>query len=455
MFSRTLYCINRLLGSWAIRRSLSTLSDLGLSCESCENYELSGSDIDLSNFHLIMIIIERLGFCLVAGEIPTFRISASRAHHFVLSKVFLFVGFSFVCVLATLDSVLSVHPFLPFFSIYLVEYIQIMATDVPSAEAALPGNGVAAKEDAPRGASSALFTPLTIGNGKITLSHRIVLAPLTRNRGVPLNPNPTPESPNRIWYPDSLVKEYYLQRTTPGGLLITEGLPPSIEGNGMPGVPGIFCEEQKKGWKEIVEAVHAKGGYIYAQLWNSGRASIPHHTGLPTVSSSATPYEGDEVYSHPPPGTSTSVKYSDFPPTELSVEGIKKQIADYVASAKMAVEECGFDGVEVHGGNGYLPEQFLASNINKRTDDYGGSPEKRCRFVLELMDALARAVGDDRLAIRLSPFGLFNQNRSDQRLETWGHLCRELKRKHSLSYVHFIEPRYEQLHSLEVKNKCK
>ncbi|PSS10726.1 hypothetical protein M430DRAFT_108019 [Amorphotheca resinae ATCC 22711] len=328
-----------------------------------------------------------------------------------------------------------------------------MATDVPSAEAALPGNGVAAKEDAPRGASSALFTPLTIGNGKITLSHRIVLAPLTRNRGVPLNPNPTPESPNRIWYPDSLVKEYYLQRTTPGGLLITEGLPPSIEGNGMPGVPGLFCEEQKKGWKEIVEAVHAKGGYIYAQLWNSGRASIPHHTGLPTVSSSATPYEGDEVYSHPPPGTSTSVKYSDFPPTELSVEGIKKQIADYVASAKMAVEECGFDGVEVHGGNGYLPEQFLASNINKRTDDYGGSPEKRCRFVLELMDALARAVGDDRLAIRLSPFGLFNQNRSDQRLETWGHLCRELKRKHSLSYVHFIEPRYEQLHSLEVKNK--
>jgi 2,4-dienoyl-CoA reductase-like NADH-dependent reductase (Old Yellow Enzyme family) len=140
---------------------------------------------------------------------------------------------------------------------------------------------------------------------------------------------------------------------------------------------------------------------------------------------------------------------------ELSHEGIKKQIADYVAAAKAAVEECGFDGVEIHGGNGYLPEQFLSSNINKRNDEYGGSPEKRCRFVLELMDALAGAIGEDRLAIRLTPFGLFNQTRGMQRMETWGHLCKELKKKHNLSYVHFLEPRYEQVHSLEEKKKCK
>lgn len=326
---------------------------------------------------------------------------------------------------------------------------------MPSAEAGLPGNGITSKDDAPRGPASALFTPLTIGNGKITLSHRIVLAPLTRNRGVPLNPDATSSSPNRIWYPDSVMTKYYVQRTTPGGLLITEGLPPNLEGNGMPGVPGLWCEEQKKGWKEVVDAVHAKGGYIYAQLWNAGRASIPQHTGAPTISASATPYDGDECYSYPPPGTNTQVKYRDFPPTELSHEGIKKQITDYVNSARMAVDECGFDGVELHGGNGYLPEQFLSSNINQRTDEYGGSPEKRCRFVLELMDALAGAIGEDRLALRLSPFGLYNQARGTQRLETWGFLCRELKKKHNLSYVHFVEPRYEQVHSLEEKNKCK
>jgi len=110
--------------------------------------------------------------------------------------------------------------------------------------------------------------------------------------------------------------------------------------------------------------------------------------------------------------------------------------------------------MEIHGGNGYLPEQFLSSNINKRTDTYGGTPEKRCKFVLELMYALKDAIGENRLAIRLSPFGLYNQARGTQRMETWGHLCRELKRKHKLSYVHFIEPRYEQVHSLEEKNKC-
>jgi 2,4-dienoyl-CoA reductase-like NADH-dependent reductase (Old Yellow Enzyme family) len=325
---------------------------------------------------------------------------------------------------------------------------------ISAAEAALPGNGIICNEDAPKGASSALFTPLKIGNGTLTLSHRVVLAPLTRNRGVPLNPNATPDEPNRVWYPDSLITEYYVQRTTPGGLLISEGLPPSLESNGMPGVPGLWLPEQVAGWKAVVDAVHVNGGFIYAQLWNAGRASIPQHTGMPTVSASATPYEDGECYPYPPPGMSSQVKYEDFPPTELSLEGIKKQIADYVYTARLAVEECGFDGVEIHGGNGYLPEQFLSSNINKRTDAYGGSPEKRCKFVLELMDALAEAIGENKLAIRLSPFGMYNQARGTQRLETWGYLCKELKKRHKLSYVHFIEPRYEQVHSLEEKNKC-
>jgi 2,4-dienoyl-CoA reductase-like NADH-dependent reductase (Old Yellow Enzyme family) len=165
-------------------------------------------------------------------------------------------------------------------------------------------------------------------------------------------------------------------------------------------------------------------------------------TGTPTYSASATPWDdADERFMFPPPHTTQSIRYADFPPEEMSVEHIKKTIADYVRTAKWAVEECGFDGVEVHGGNGYLVEQFLASNVNKRTDAYGGTYEKRCTFALELMSELSKAIGEERLAIRLTPFGLFNQIRSEQRLETWQTLCRKLKEAHpGLSYVSFVEP---------------
>ncbi|KAF5666634.1 NADPH dehydrogenase [Fusarium heterosporum] len=304
------------------------------------------------------------------------------------------------------------------------------------------------------GAASKLFTPLDIGNGKIHLKHRIIHAPLTRNRGTPVNPESTAENPNRLWVPNDLMAEYYSQRATDGGLIISEGLPPSLEGNGMPGVPGIFLSEQVQGWKKVVDAVHAKGGYIYAQLWHSGRANIPQLTGTPILAPSAIPWDDpNETYPYPPPHTSTHVKLADFPPVEMTVEKIKSTIRDYVNAAKNAIE-AGFDGVEVHGGNGYLVEQFLSSNINKRTDHYGGSGEKRCTFALELMEELAKAIGQDNLAIRLTPFGLFNQARGEQRMETWSHLCRELKsRLPNLSYVSFVEPRYEQIFSEAEKQK--
>ncbi|KAF4343537.1 OYE2-NADPH dehydrogenase (old yellow enzyme) isoform 1 [Fusarium beomiforme] len=304
------------------------------------------------------------------------------------------------------------------------------------------------------GASSKLFTPLDIGNGEIHLKHRIIHAPLTRNRGTPINPESTPENPNRLWVPNDLMVEYYSQRATDGGLIISEGLPPSLEGNGMPGVPGIFLPEQVQGWKKIVDAVHAKGGYMYAQLWHSGRANIPHLTGSPILAPSATPWDDpNETFAYPPPHSSTPVKIADFPPVEMTVDKIKNTISDYVKAAKNALE-AGFDGVEVHGGNGYLVEQFLSSNINKRTDDYGGSEEKRCNFALELMEELAKAIGQEKLAIRLTPFGLFNQARGEKRVETWGYLCRELKaRLPKLSYVSFIEPRYEQIFSEAAKQK--
>jgi 2,4-dienoyl-CoA reductase-like NADH-dependent reductase (Old Yellow Enzyme family) len=146
------------------------------------------------------------------------------------------------------------------------------------------------------------------------------------------------------------------------------------------------------------------------------------------------------------------VKYADYPPIELTVDHIKRTIEDYCNAAKMAIE-AGFDGIEVHGGNGYLPEQFLSSNINKRTDEYGGSPEKRCRFVIELMEGLAQAIGQENVAIRLSPFGLFNQTFGEQRVETWSYLCGQLKSKiPRMSYISLIEARFEQIQSYSEKD---
>lgn len=209
----------------------------------------------------------------------------------------------------------------------------------------------------------------------------------------------------------------------------------------MPGVPGLFTPEQANGWKKVVEAVHAKGGFIFCQLWHAGRATIPQMTGSSAVCPSASVWDSPtECFSHPPVGSTEPVPYANHPPIEMSVAHIKQTIQDYCNAAKTAMD-IGFDGVEIHGGNGYLPEQFLSSNVNKRTDQYGGSPEKRCQFVFELMDEVAKTIGEQNLAIRLSPFGLFNQARGEQRLETWTHLCEGLKKAHpTLSYVSFVEP---------------
>lgn len=296
---------------------------------------------------------------------------------------------------------------------------------------------------------SALFTPLTIANGRIKLSHRVVMAPMTRNRGVPLYAS----KPNRAWGHDSLGATYYAQRTTPGGLVITEGIYPTVEASASPCVPGLFLPEQVPGWKAIVDAVHDKGGYIYAQLWHAGRSCLPHFTGAPAVCPSPTPFDGDHKSRYAPPdddsgapGRGESIRMSDHAPKEMTHDDIRRTIQAYVDAAKRAVFECGFDGIEVHGGNGYLVEQFLSTNINKRTDEYGGTVEGYCRFPLELMEALAGAVGDENVAIRLSPFGLFLQSYGEQRMEIWSHLCQGLKQRiPAMSYIHFIEPRFEQI----------
>ncbi|KIW44557.1 uncharacterized protein PV06_03017 [Exophiala oligosperma] len=298
-------------------------------------------------------------------------------------------------------------------------------------------------------ALSSLFTPLKIGNGRITLSHRVVMAPMTRNRGVPLYLS----RPNRAWGHDGLGVTYYSQRTTPGGLIITEGIYPTVEASASPCVPGLFLPEQVPGWKSVVDAVHQRGGYIYAQLWHAGRSCLPHFTGHAAMCPSATPFEGDHKSRYAPPGDDSGspgngqgIKMSAFPPKAMTHDDINWTIQAYVDSAKRAILDCGFDGIEVHGGNGYLVEQFLSTNINKRTDEYGATVEGYCRFPLKLMQVLAEAVGGDRVAIRLSPFGLFLQSHGGQRMEIWSHLCRSLKETiPTMSYIHFIEPRFEQI----------
>ncbi|KAH9902336.1 hypothetical protein F4778DRAFT_791288 [Xylariomycetidae sp. FL2044] len=298
-------------------------------------------------------------------------------------------------------------------------------------------------------AASKLFTPLHIANGRIELKHRVIMAPMTRNRGIALSEG-APEHPNRIWTPDDVIALYYGQRASSGGLLITEGIPPSIEASGMPGVPGMFDESQAPGWKKVVDAVHAKEGFIYAQLWHAGRATIPQMTGTEPVSSSSTPWDTDEKFPFRTPFTKEKVAYRDHPPIAMSHEHIRRTIDDYIAAAKMAID-IGFDGVEINGGNGNLLDQFLHSNINSRTDEYGESPEKRCKFPLELTAALAGAIGASNIGLRMEPTGLYQHTRGAERVETWSYLCKNLAEtyqgENKLSYVHFIEPRFDRIDS--------
>ncbi|KDR68716.1 hypothetical protein GALMADRAFT_129047 [Galerina marginata CBS 339.88] len=291
-------------------------------------------------------------------------------------------------------------------------------------------------------ANSKLFSPLVLGAFK--LQHRVVLAPLTRNRATKSEKHP------RTWYPDVLNVEYYIQRATPGGLLISEATPVSIQASGVPGIPGIFTDEQKEGWKKVVDAVHAKGSTFIMQLWHQGRNAHSRLTGTHTLSASAVPITDTwhRWWGHPTVDWEHPTVDWETPKamTQDDIDKVKKEYLD----AAMAAREVGFDGIEVHGANGYLPDQFLHSNVNKRTDAYGGSPEHRCRFLIELVTHLGRAIGFDRVGVRLSPFGFFNQTRGTERLNQWTYLCRELAAL-DVAYVHLIEPRFDEVLSEQDK----
>ncbi|KAH8909662.1 FMN-linked oxidoreductase [Coniochaeta sp. PMI_546] len=257
-----------------------------------------------------------------------------------------------------------------------------------------------------------LFTPIKLGS--LELEHRIAMAPLTRYRA----------DDDRVPLP--IVKEYYVQRaSTPGTLLITEATLISLKAAGRVNVPGIWEESQVAGWKEVVDAVHAKGCKIFCQLWHLGRAGFPdvlRSHGHKLLSSSAVAIDSTREV-----------------PEEMTEEDIWETIADYAAAARNAIK-AGFDGVEIHGANGYLPDQFLQDVCNKRTDKWGGSIENRSRFHLEVTKAVVEAVGADRVGMRLSPHSEYLGMRMADPLPTFEYVVAELK-KFGLAYLHLVEGR--------------
>ena len=270
---------------------------------------------------------------------------------------------------------------------------------------------------------SALFSPLRIG--PYQLAHRLVMAPLTRMRA---------EKPSLA--PRPLNVEYYAQRATPGGLIIAEASPVTATGFGSPGVPGIYSEPQIEGWREVVDAVHAKGGVIFLQLWHVGRVSHSSFQpgGVLPVAPSAVAIPSDLKT-----GTADGTVTTYETPRALETGEIPGIVDAYRQGAINALK-AGFDGVEIHGANGYLIEQFLQSHTNLRTDRYGGSIENRTRFLMEVTEAGIEVWGADRVGLRLSPHGIANGSGEPDPMPLYTHVVLSLNPL-GLAYLHFIEPR--------------
>jgi N-ethylmaleimide reductase len=199
--------------------------------------------------------------------------------------------------------------------------------------------------------------------------------------------------------------EYYAQRASEGGLIVSEGTSISIAGGGWFGAPGLYSDEQVAGWRRITDAVHAKRGHMFSQLWHTGRAShVDSTNGVTPVSSSVNP----EYWQDPTIKESTPHGWQQpSPHRALDIREIAGIVEDYRKAAERA-KTAGFDGVELHAGNGYLPDQFLQDGINKRTDMYGGSIENRSRFLLQVVEALVSVWGGNRVAVRIAPSGTWN-----------------------------------------------
>jgi N-ethylmaleimide reductase len=280
-----------------------------------------------------------------------------------------------------------------------------------------------------------LFSPLKIG--PYQLGHRLVMAPLTRMRAARPSLAPRP-----------LNAEYYAQRTTPGGLIIAEASPVMATGFGNPGVPGIYSEEQIKGWRAVVDAVHARGGLIFLQLWHVGRVSHSSFQpgGALPVAPSAVAISADYKT------MTTDGKAAAYEtPRALETSEVIGVVEAFRQAARNA-KAAGFDGVEVHGANGYLIEQFLQSRSNQRTDQYGGSIENRVRFLMEVTQAVIEVWGASRVGVRLSPYGVANDSGEAEPMPLYTHAIQSLNAM-GLAYLHFIEPRSSGAGRAEVNHQ--
>ncbi|KAF4498656.1 NADPH2 dehydrogenase chain OYE2 [Fusarium agapanthi] len=260
---------------------------------------------------------------------------------------------------------------------------------------------------------SRLFQPMKVGNIKV--QHRIGMAPLTRLRA----------SIERV--PNALMKEYYGQRASiPGTLIITEGtLVSPAAGGGFARTPGIWNQEQVSAWKEITDEVHRKGSFIFVQLFAMGRAAtveVARDEGIDIIGPSAIPIEG-----------------SPAQPRAMTLEEIHEMVEAFVTASENAVK-AGFDGVEIHGANGYLLDQFLQDVSNQRDDEYGGSIENRSRLITEILERTVQAIGPERVGIRLSPWSTFQSMRMKDPIPQFTDIINKASRL-NLAYLHLIESR--------------
>ncbi|MEM6347977.1 MAG: alkene reductase [Bacteroidota bacterium] len=265
--------------------------------------------------------------------------------------------------------------------------------------------------------SKKLFSPFALGN--IELKNRVVMAPLTRTRALGNIPN-------------ELMAEYYGQRAE-AGLIITEGTSPSPNGLGYPNIPGVFSEAQVAGWRKVTDTVHEKGGRIFVQIMHTGRVSHPDNLpeGGRVLGPSAVP-SGVEMY------TLKGKKEVLPTPEAMSAADIEEAIEEYVQAAKNAIA-AGFDGVELHGANGYLIEQFIHPHTNQREDEFGGSLEKRAQFALSVARRVVDAIGADKVGIRLSPFGQNNNLPAYDTVEpTYLYLAEKLS-EIGILYIHTVD----------------
>lgn len=264
-----------------------------------------------------------------------------------------------------------------------------------------------------------ILSEITLGNK--TLKNRMAMAPMTRSRA------------NIEGVVNDATVLYYTQRAS-AGLIISEGINISKQALGSPFTPGLYTQEQIDAWKKVTQAVHKKGGVIYAQLWHTGRVghSLVKNGELP-VAPSAIAIEGQQHF------TQDGMKDYETPKA-LSTEEIKQIVQDYKQAAVNAIE-AGFDGVELHAAFGYLPNQFLADSANHRTDEYGGSIENRNRFVLEVMQELVNAVGSEKVGVKLSPTIPYNSVIHTDPTEQFAKLIRALDDM-PLAYVHLMNSMY-------------